>query len=47
MADNASVPATDPAIEEAKPDTDRFYAQVRSLHNFDKIEDRCVRRNDP
>ncbi len=47
MAETASVPATDPAIEGATSDTDRFYTQVTSLHNCDNIEARCVRRNEP
>lgn len=45
MAETASVPATDPAIKEATSNTDRFYTQVKSLHNFDNIEVRCVINN--
>lgn len=45
MAQTASVPATDPAIKEATSNTDRFYTQVKSLHNFDNIEVRCVINN--
>jgi hypothetical protein len=35
-------PATDPAIAEAKSNTDRFYTQVKSLHAFDTLEVRGV-----
>jgi hypothetical protein len=45
MAETASVPAADPAIKEATSNTDRFYTQVKSLHNFDNIEVRCVINN--
>ena len=45
MAETASVPATDPAIKEATSNTDRFYTQVKSLHNFDNTEVRCVINN--
>ena len=45
MAETASVPTTDPAIKEATSNTDCFYTQVKSLHNFDNIEVRCVINN--
>jgi len=38
-------PTPDPAIKEAASNTDRFYTQVKSLHNFDNMEVQCVINN--
>jgi|SRR5579871_4671685 len=40
-----SAPADDLLVKEAASNTDRFYTQVKSLHNFDNIEVRCVINN--
>ena len=45
MAETASVPTNDLAIKEATSNTDRFYTQVKSLHNFDDMEVQCVIKN--
>ncbi|MGC2416779.1 MAG: DUF5677 domain-containing protein [Candidatus Acidiferrales bacterium] len=35
-------PTPDPAVVAAASNTDRFYTEVKSLHEFDKLEVRCV-----